>query len=101
MITRGQREVARRIKGQQSSNRVSLSEFDGQRTAVIVRSGGKKIVLCGMAYYVRDTAAGNSLRIQLDEDEPGQPVLILSEAEWKGRIIPDFHYGCDFCLVVD
>lgn len=101
MISSGQREVAKNARGQQRSEQASLSEFDGQSTAVILRGGGKRIVLRGTAYYVRDSVAGNSLKIQLDEDEPGHPMLILSEDQWKGRIIPDFHYGCDFCLVLD
>ena len=101
MISRGQREVAKRKRGRRCCTHVSLSEFDGQSMAVILPSGGKRIVLRGTAYYVRDTAAGNSLHIQLDENEPGRPVLIFSEDEGRGRIIPDFHYGCDFCLVLD
>jgi hypothetical protein len=78
-----------------------LSEFDGQKMAVEMVRGARRIVLCGKAVYVRDDLLGGTLRIRLDDAEPGNPVLIFSESEWSGRIVPDFHHGCDFCLVVE
>lgn len=101
MISSRQQDVVRNAGGYQPSRRVRLSEFDGLNLAVIMRSAGKRIVLRGRAVYVPDTVAGNSLRIRVAGSEPGDPVVVLSEENWNGRTIPDFHYGCDFCLVIE
>lgn len=93
----GKQRLSKRVV---PSERVGLSEFDGQSMAVILHKGQKRIVLRGMATFVRDDTLGNSLQVQLDDSDAGQPILILSEDEWNGRIIPDFHHGCDFCLVI-
>jgi hypothetical protein len=89
------------MAGQNTKQRVDLSAFDGHRIAVVIESKNHKTVLRGTAAFVRDEAVGNSLRIQLDDEEPGQPVLMISEDQWDGRIIPDFHHGCSFCLIVN
>jgi hypothetical protein len=80
------------------SEQTGLSAFDGHRMALIIHCGDQRMVLCGKASYVRDENIGNTLNIRLDDHEPGQPVVVISEQQWNGRIIPDFHYGCDFCL---
>ncbi len=100
MISNEQHDVVGSTGTHRRLNRVGLSEFDGQSMAVILDKGQNRIVLRGKAAFVRDDAVGNSLQILLEDDEAGQPVLILSESEWNGRIIPDFHHGCDFCLVI-
>ena len=82
-------------------NAAGLSEFDGQKMAVVMTRGTRRVVMCGTAAFVRDDAVGNTLNIRLEDCEPGHPVLVISENEWDGRIVPDFHYGCDFCLIVD
>ena len=68
--------------------------------AVVMRRGPERVVLRGTATYVRDDAIGNTLNIRLDQQEPGHPVLVISEREWDGRIIPDLHHGCDYCVLV-
>lgn len=85
----------------QATRQVQLSAFDGQRMAVELRRGPGRVVLRGTAVFVRDDAIGNTLNIRLDDGEPGHPVLVVSENEWDGRIVPDFHHGCEFCLMVD
>ncbi len=101
MISNKRHDVGAGAAGAERSKRVSLADFDGQRLAVVVRNGQREVVMQGTATFVRDTAVGNSLRIHFGGDEPGDPVLMLSEDEWHGRIVPDFHHGCDFCLMID
>jgi len=101
MISSRQQDVVRNAGRYQPPRRVRLSEFDGLSMAVILRSGEKRVVLRGTAVYVRDATVGNSLRIRVAGSEPGEPVLVVSEDDWNGRVIPDFHYGCDFCLVIE
>ncbi len=101
-MTSNQRHRKRRVATRPAStDQVCLSAFDGQRMAVELRRGPRRVVLRGTAVFVRDDAIGNTLNIRLDEGEPGHPVLVVSEREWDGRIVPDFHHGCAFCLVVD
>lgn len=101
MTINEQHDVVGSARGRRLSKRTGLSEFDGQSVAVILRKKGRReIVMRGTAAFVRDDAVGNSLQIALNDDQPGQPLVILSEEEWNGRIIPDFHHGCDFCLVI-
>jgi hypothetical protein len=95
-----QQDVAGAEPVRPGAMRGRLSEFDGQKMAVEMMRGARRIVLCGQAAFVRDDLLGDTLRIRLDNAEPGHPVLIFSEREWDGRIVPDFHHGCDFCLVV-
>ena len=95
-----QQDVARATPERPGATQRRLSEFDGQKMAVEMVRGTRRIVLCGKADYVRDDLLGDTLHIRLDNAEPGNPVLIFSESEWSGRIVPDFHHGCDFCLVV-
>lgn len=78
-----------------------LAEFNGQRMAVVMRRPSGRVVLRGTAEFVRDDTVGNALSIRLDEPEPGHPVVVIAERSWRGRIVPDFHHGCKFCLVLD
>ncbi len=80
---------------------VSLSGFDGERMAVILTRPTGRLVLRGTAEFVRDDAIGNTLNIRLDEPEPGHPVVVIAEQAWRGRIVPDFHHGCKFCLICE
>ena len=100
MINKERHEPQRAVSRRQMRREVPLSAFDGQRMAVEMRRGGERIVLRGTAVYVRDDAVGNTLTIRFDDGQPGHPVLVVSESEWDGRIVPDFHYGCEFCLIV-
>jgi hypothetical protein len=103
MISNDDRSGLHRTADRLPAQETGFAAFDRHSVAVILtRSGGKpKLVLRGQAVYVRDDHLGNALRIELVDDPVGQPVLLLAESTWQGRIIPDFHYGCDFCLVVE
>jgi hypothetical protein len=101
MISSDHGDFAVPLKTSSSRDRVDLSEYDGQRICVIFDQKRPRIVLQGTARFIQDDAVGNALNIQLDNDEPGQPVLVISEEEWQGRIIPDFHYGCKYSLILD
>lgn len=101
MIRNGASSFFQELAGQNSKQSVDLSAFDGHRVAVVIDGAARKTVLRGTAAFVRDETMGNALRIQLDDEEPGHPVLMISEDQWDGRIIPDFHHGCSFCLIVN
>jgi hypothetical protein len=100
MIRNEPHNVGSPLPGVRTVKQSGLSEFDGQKMAVIMTRGARRVVLCGTAVFVRDDTIGNTLNIRLDDCEPGHPVVVISENEWNGRIVPDFHFGCDFCLVV-
>ena len=65
------------VPGGQATKQVGLSEFDGQRMAVVLRQGRGRVVLRGTAVFVRDDSVGNTLNIRLDDIEPGHPVLVI------------------------
>ena len=100
MIRNDPSSLFEEMAGQNTKQRVDLSAFDGHRIAVVIEQTNHKTVLRGTAVFVRDESVGNTLRIRLDDEEPGHPVLMISEDQWDGRIIPDFHHGCSFCLFV-
>lgn len=77
----------------------SLAGFDGHRIAVVMNQGGQQVVLKGRALYTRDTKLGNVLRISVESSDAGDPVIVVSEDQWNGRIIPDLEHGCTFCLI--
>lgn len=91
----------RDVNGQSLPRRMTLADFDGESMAVVLRKKRREIVVRGTAAYIRHDTVGNALRIQLDDDPAGHSALLLSEDEWSGRIIPDFHYGCRYCVVFD
>ena len=76
-----------------------LSPLDGRSVAVVVRQAGREFVIRGTAMFQRDDALGNVLRIIVPDGQHTEPTLIISEQEWKGRIIPDVEYGCDLCII--
>ena len=100
MIRNKRHDVKPPVPSRRTAKRARLADFDGHRMAVLMRRGRERVVLRGTATFVRDDAVGNTLNIRLDKNEPGHPVLVISEKEWDGRIVPDFHHGCDFCVVV-
>jgi hypothetical protein len=101
MISNKPRNVAGQVNGQSLPRRMTLADFDGESMAVVLRKKRQEIVVRGTAAYIRDDTVGNALRIQLDDDPEGHSALLLSEDEWSGRIIPDFHHGCRYCVVFD
>ncbi|MHB0959649.1 MAG: hypothetical protein ACYC6N_28390 [Pirellulaceae bacterium] len=101
MIRNERHDVVPPVPAQQTAKRGGLSEFDGQKLAVVMTCGKDRLVVRGTAAFVRDDTVGNTLKIRLEDCEPGDPVLIIVEDQWKGRIVPDFHFGCDFCLIMN
>ena len=79
--------------------RVGFSNLDGRSVAVILRQGGKQFVFRGAGAFERDDALGNVLIITATNPQSVDPKLIISEQEWKGRIIPDLEHGCEFCII--
>lgn len=73
-----------------------FAEHNHRRVAVKI---GEQ-VFCGVAFYLADPAMGKVLKIRIDGGHlQGTPEIILSEKDWVGRIIPDFHYGCRYLFI--
>ncbi len=100
MISNKQGQVHPPASRSAMGKRTDLSEYDGQRLAVVMQRDGGRIVLRGKASFVGDELLGNVLNIHLDNAEPGSPVVVIAEDQWDGRIIPDFHFGCKYCLML-
>jgi len=100
MISDKQGQVQPPVSRSGTGKRTDLSEYDGQRMSVVMQRDGGRIVLQGTAAYVGDELLGNVLNIHLGNGEPGAPVVVIAEDQWDGRIIPDFHFGCKYCLVL-
>ena len=83
----------------EAKRRTSFAQFDGKRVSAILKQGGREFVCVGVAHFQRDDRLGNILRIDPTDPQPGSPQLILTESEWKGRIIPDLHYGALYCFI--
>lgn len=81
----------------------SLSALDGNRVAIAVTLPGGVKVFRGLAAYEHDASIGNVLRVKLDElaDADGNPELVFHEESWKGVILADAEYGCEYLLSVD
>ena len=81
------------------AKKADFSFLDGRSVAVILRQKGKQVVYQGTALLQRDDALGNVLSITPTDSQPGDPKLILTETDWRGRIIPDLEYGCEICMI--
>ena len=77
-----------------------FSEYNGTRFAVFLGGVVSGEPLRGDATHLQDKHLGSILRISLDGDLPGGPEIIITESEWRGEILPDRHYGCDYCLIL-
>jgi len=75
-----------------------FAQYDGKRMSVVMECRGKPVVVRGTARFERDDSLGSILRIIVDGEEPGEAAIIVAEKDWKGEIIPDFKYGCTYCL---
>ena len=64
-----------------------FSSLNGSSVAVILQQGAKQFVQRGTAVFQWDDALGNLLIIALTDPQPGDPKVIISEREWKGRIV--------------
>ncbi len=76
-----------------------FSIYHGKRLALVLSGpGGKIVAVRGRACYTRDARLGSVLRLTPDKKSEGQPVFVIAEADWQGRIYPDRRCGCDFCF---
>ena len=85
--------------GKENDKRANLSKLDGRRIAVLLDQADRRTVLRGVGCCVRDDVLGNCLRVTI-EDELGIPEFFIAAKDWDGQIIPDFEYGCEFCVVL-
>ena len=76
-----------------------FSPLDGRKVAVKIRVGQDTVIFRGLASLQNDDALGKVLNVAALDDEQGAHAVLLSASNWSGRIIPDFHYGCDYCLI--
>ena len=94
------RRLPRRISlGEQDSQPPQLSKYDGSRIALVIEKGERRTVFRGVGRFVQDDALGNALCISLP-NELGSPEFFITEQDWDGQIIPDFEYGCQFCIIM-
>jgi hypothetical protein len=83
-----------------SSVHKGFAQYHGKRIAIVLMYRNRTTMFWGAAQYQDDERLGPALRIRLNRDKsPGETDVILSEKEWKGRIVPDTLYGCDFCFI--
>lgn len=78
----------------------SLSRFHEKRFAVVLTNGKARFALRGKGRYTQDDE-GNLLRIEVDDEansEQGNPVFVVRENQWDGRIVADAEFGCEFQL---
>ena len=76
-----------------------FKQYDKRRFAVLLGGPEASQPLRGMAHFERDHQLGDALRIILDGDLPGSPVVVVCERAFSGRILPDEKYGTDYCLL--
>ena len=82
---------------------MDLSRFDAKQFAVVVQLGGAARVFRGAARYESDSELGAVLKIIPESDgtqATGNPVFVLQEDSWTGRLRQDDRYGCDYRLEV-
>ena len=76
-----------------------FSRFDQELVSVLLKKPEGDFVFVGVASFQRDDQLENILRIEPADPQPGNTHLILTEKGWKGRIIPDLHYGGRYCFI--
>src|SRR5262245_33177657 len=81
--------------------RSGLSRLAGKKIAVLVALPGRTQVLRGLGIYERDEAGGNLLRIRNESRLLGNPEFVFHESEWRGEVIADTEYGCDYLLTIN
>jgi hypothetical protein len=77
---------------------VSLKKYHKRRFAVLLGPVASHGPLRGTAHFEHDQELGNLLRITLDGDSLGSPVIVVREEGFSGIILPDERQGCDHCL---
>ena len=81
----------------------TLSALDGNRVAIVITLPGGLRVFRGVAAYEHDASMGNVLRVKVDEltAPDGNPEFVFHEESWKGVILADAEYGCEYLLRVE
>ena len=75
-----------------------FSLYHNRRVALFLGDLVEDGVLRGTSRFATDDQLGNILRIVLDG--PQNLEIVIAESEWRGVILPDERYGCDFCLIL-
>ena len=83
----------------QQSKRTDFSSLDGRSVTVILQQGGRQFMYRGTAAFQNDDGFGNVLTITATDPQTGDPKLIFTEKDWKGRIVPDFEHGSELCMI--
>ncbi len=93
--------TARKDSAHESKNGApNFVRYDNRRFAVLLGGHAAKEPLRGTAHFERDQELGNVLRIDLDGDLLGSPVIVVCERDFSGLILPDESCGCDYRLVL-
>lgn len=77
-----------------------LSRFDGYRIAVMLLHGSRHRVVTGTARFKREKSLGNVLRIRVEDDEFGDPEVVICEDDWTGQFAVDRLFGCDYFILL-
>ena len=81
-----------------AKSRVSLSQCDGLRVAIIWHLAHGCLTFRGTARYVCGSDGENALWIKPDDlgAQDGNPEFVIHEGEWDGEIVSDQEHDCDF-----
>ncbi len=83
-----------------SSNRdPNFSQYCGKRVAVLLSGRERSLVFRGEAQCGFDKQLGKILAIREPSQADDSASVILAEAHWKGRIVADGNYGCQYCFI--
>ena len=85
---------------QHSAHGSGLSRFDGYRIAVMLLHGSRHRVITGTARFKQEKSLGNVLRIRVEDDEFGDPEVVISEDDWTGQFAVDRLFGCDYFILL-
>jgi hypothetical protein len=78
-----------------------LSTFDGKRIAIVIIRKHIQSVLRGTARWIQLSHDG-LLQIKVNQgEEPGDPVFELRESDWRGNLVLDADFGCDFQVQIN
>lgn len=77
-----------------------FAQFNGKRIAIVLMYRKRPTMFWGRSRFEDNEQLGPILRVRLTSvSGAGETDMIISEKEWNGRIVPDSHYGCDYCFI--
>jgi hypothetical protein len=97
--------VRKQLDGEQRLGSISpvgqgFAQFHGKRIAVVLMYRKRPTMFWGRSRFENNEQLGPVLRIRLTSvSGAGETDVIISEQEWNGHIVPDSHYGCDYCFI--